>query len=110
MRLFIAVNIPEHVRNLITKKVNLIKNEVAQNLKWVKPENWHLTLKFLGEINENKVSEIKSVLSMLKHDFNSFPVRLNKIGAFPHLEHPKVLYISLGKGENEIINIYKYLD
>jgi 2'-5' RNA ligase len=61
MRTFIAIEIPKHIR----KKVdNFIADDKKRELpiKWVKFENLHITLKFLGEIDENKKEEIKLVI------------------------------------------------
>ena len=111
MRLFISINIPEHYRNLINNKISVIKNEINQELKWVKEENWHLTLKFLGEVEDKtKISRVKDILSELKDDYNSFPIRFQNISAFPDINHPKVIYVGINQDQNKLIKIHNSLD
>ncbi|MFW5720905.1 MAG: 2'-5' RNA ligase family protein [Bacteroidota bacterium] len=72
MRLFIAIDVPERSKNLIEKKVNLIKKEIDQDVKWVTKHNWHITLKFLGDVDKNKVSAIEKTLVSVKNNFKNF--------------------------------------
>jgi 2'-5' RNA ligase len=52
MRLFIAVDINNRSKKFIKKKLKILKSELNADFKWVKKENWHLTLKFIGEASE----------------------------------------------------------
>ncbi|GAJ24122.1 unnamed protein product, partial [marine sediment metagenome] len=61
MRTFLAVEIPGHIRKKITNFIEKEKNK-GLPIKWVKFENLHITLKFLGEIDENKKQEIIPVI------------------------------------------------
>ncbi|MFW6281595.1 MAG: RNA 2',3'-cyclic phosphodiesterase [bacterium] len=110
MRTFIAINIPERSKDLIENKINLIKQEVKQDIKWVKKENWHITLKFLGEIRKNKVNNIKQRLSLLKFNNYKFPIKFQGINAFPDLNHPKVLFVKINQGYNCLTEIYQKIE
>ncbi len=110
MRLFIAVNIPKRSKKLIKNKVEMIKPEITENIKWVKSKNWHLTLKFLGEVEKKKISDIKKTLNLLEDRFNSFSLNFKGIGAFPHLNQPQVVFIQVEKGKEKLIELHKKVD
>ena len=57
MRTFIAIEVPKEIKNTVEIYVNPLKKEKAK-ISWVKPENIHITLKFLGEVTEDKIPEI----------------------------------------------------
>ncbi len=101
MRTFIAIEIPEGIR----KKVDgLIKSFSEKNLpiKWVKFENLHITLKFLGEIKEEKLSDIHTVLKNIAEKHPAFELNLESLGCFPNKKNPRVLWIGVNQGKKLI--------
>lgn len=104
MRTFLAVPIPEEVRKAASA---LINNLQGGNFKIVKPENYHLTLKFLGERTDEEVNAIKEALTPTT---NAFTAALSGLGAFPSLQHIKVIWVGLGQGKQEYINLFKEAD
>lgn len=106
MRIFTAVEIPEKAKLSI---YNLIKNiKTEANIKWVKKDNFHITLKFLGEVKS--LSSLKNILKESVNDFEPFNISLSGLEAFPSKSRVKVLWIGLDKGENELKNIYKNIE
>lgn len=95
-RCFIALDLSKAVINEIRgiqKKIE--KENIKKNLfmgKFTKPENLHLTLKFLGEINEEKISKVKEKLDEIK--FKSFDSEISKIGVFSK-KFIKIIWIKL---------------
>ncbi len=110
MRLFIAVNLSESCRQLLQNKVNKIKKAVSEDVKWVKPQNWHLTLKFLGEVNKTKLPDIKEVIKKTGTKYENFPVKFRGIGAFPEIGYPRVFFIKIADGQAPLININENLE
>ena len=110
MRLFTAINLSDRSRQLLLDKVNILKNNIEQDLKWVDPENWHVTLKFLGDTKKEKAEKVKEDITQIASFNKSFPVILNKVGAFPHLNHPKVLYVGVNEGFAELTQIQEKLE
>ncbi len=90
MRLFIAVPIPEDLRQSAAAFAKTLPQDAV---RLVKPENMHLTLKFLGEIDESKLSNVISALSGIS--FVCFVCTFKGIGAFPDEAHPKVVWIGV---------------
>lgn len=79
-RCFISIDLPRIAINEIKKIQEIIRNKNIFIGKFTEPENLHLTLKFLGEIDENKIEEVKKILNEVV--FDSFSAELGKIGVF----------------------------
>ncbi|MCK5149756.1 RNA 2',3'-cyclic phosphodiesterase [Candidatus Pacearchaeota archaeon] len=93
MRVFIAIDLPEHVKAKIFHEFENLRTKNLFNGKFVEKDNLHLTLKFLGEINEEKIEEIKSKLKELK--FEKFDCEIGKTGFFHDKNHIKVIWVEL---------------
>ncbi len=97
MRTFISITIPENVVNTI----NNIQNQLPKdNCKLNIAKNHHLTLKFLGEVDENKIELIKKELESIK--FSKFKLELDKIGYFPTKDYIRVVWV--GFKDNKDVN------
>jgi len=100
MRTFIAIDISDEIRDALRQIQSHLKYAGA-DVKWVEPQNIHLTLKFLGEIDEKKAEEVKSVLDAIGKGFGAFDITIKDIGAFPKIEFPRVVWVGLDKGAEE---------
>jgi 2'-5' RNA ligase len=106
MRLFIAIEVSEEIKEELTKIQSGIENDLVK-AKWVNQNQMHLTLKFLGEVNEERVEIIKEKLSEIKT--KPFFVVLDKIGFFPSEDYIRVVWIGL-KPINKIVELQKKID
>lgn len=97
MRLFIAIELSDEIRDTLSQIQSHLKYAGA-DVKWVEKDNIHLTLKFLGEVDEKKAEEIKSVLCEIAKTTKPFETTLKDIGAFPKIESPRVIWAGLDKG------------
>ncbi len=104
MRTFIAVEIPEKERKPIW---TLITEQKKKNLpiKWVEFQNLHITLKFLGEIDEKKLERMIPLLSTISGKTKSFKMSLENIGCFPGIRNPRVLWVGVIQGSDELIKL-----
>lgn len=95
MRAFIGVPIDPHViENIIRFQSELGKD--LSDIRWVPRENLHLTLKFLGSIDEKKLEPLNQSLRACLADTPRFPVRTRGIGVFPDdIRRPRVLWVGL---------------
>jgi 2'-5' RNA ligase len=109
MRAFIAIELPEEIRVALSQLQEQLKKAGA-DVKWVKPQNIHLTLKFLGEIDAASSSKISRILQDITRDKNSFQLRISSIGAFPKINSPRVLWLGIDKGDSESKKIVKELE
>lgn len=97
-RLFIAIELPDELKQ---KLGSLEKSFEFSQARWVKPENLHLTLKFLGQVKEEKVNSIASALKGLTADFSAFTLQTGEIGAFPSFKRARVIWIDIKSGREE---------
>ncbi len=93
MRLFIAINFPEEIETVISKQVEELKIQFPR-ISWVKAENLHLTLKFLGYVKEEKLEEIKKGIEEVSRDFQPFELTILRMGYF-HRE-PFIIQLNIG--------------
>jgi RNA 2',3'-cyclic 3'-phosphodiesterase len=98
VRLFIAIEIPENIR---TAFASLLRDfpALAPQLKWVRPENLHVTLKFLGETDPSKLGTLQNMLSGVR---SSEPVNLEfrGLGFFPNEKRPRVFWAGMEASAN----------
>lgn len=98
MRLFVALDIPEDVRAALREFVQPLRAKWPR-IRWTRPEGQHVTLKFLGEVGEERLEAIVSLLAPLR---SSEPVTMNfhGIGFFPQPRHPRVLWVGVEGSAN----------
>ena len=109
MRTFIAIDVSQEIKEVLGAIESHLKYAGA-DVKWVKPEIVHLTLKFLGEITEQKVEEVKAALDAVARIAKPFDLTIKDIGAFPNIEHPRVIWVGLDKGASETVSIASRVD
>ena len=93
MRTFIAI--PLH--NEAKKELSLLQGRLKKSnadAKWVKPENIHLTLQFLGKVEESKLPQIKTGLAQAVKKHRQFDLYLKKLSALPTLAYPRIIIVS----------------
>jgi len=98
-RCFISINLPENVRREIVKIQKQLEKENLFVGKFIEPENLHLTLKFLGEIDEDKIEKIRRILrEEIRFDL-FFEAELKHVGFFDNQKYG-VVWIHLSNCEN----------
>lgn len=97
MRTFIALELSQESKESLGRVIEDVRPELGR-LSWVKPENLHLTLKFLGEVAEERLEGIKDVLSRIAGEHSHFSYRIVGLGCFPNARRPRVLWAGM-KGE-----------
>ncbi|NON62171.1 MULTISPECIES: RNA 2',3'-cyclic phosphodiesterase [Acidianus] len=100
MRLFIAIKVNPFQKILdLTNNINLS----GADIKPVEPDNIHITLAFLGEVNEYRIKDVNEALSLLK--FKRFKITLSDTGAFPNNIKPRVVWVGIKEGFQELKNL-----
>lgn len=108
MRTFIALEIPDNVKEKIFLSLNEERKK-WRGVKWVEKENLHITLKFLGEVKEEKIPLISKVLDEVSERFKSFRLSLNVLGAFPTLKNPRIFWIGISP-EEKVKEIFEFIE
>ena len=96
MRLFIALDIPQNVRERISAYVERVR-PLCPDARWVRVEGVHITLKFIGEIQDARVPEVSKTLAGIKA--RPFDVKFDNVGFFPSPKSPRVFWIGVHAGE-----------
>ncbi|MGE0824109.1 MAG: RNA 2',3'-cyclic phosphodiesterase [Candidatus Binatia bacterium] len=94
IRAFVAVNLAPVISEEIAK-IQFALKAAQGDIRWVRIEGLHLTLKFLGDITREQVAPILTALREALHDRSPFPVWAQGLGAFPNVQRPKVLWAGL---------------
>lgn len=101
VRLFIAVSIPDHIRAPLDAAVAPLRTSLPQ-VRWVRPELWHLTLVFLGDRPLAKVEQIRDLVGQASGGITPVTVGIRGIGAFPDMRRPRVLWAGVEPGAEEL--------
>jgi len=109
MRTFIAIELSDEIREALAQIQSHLKYSSA-DVKWVEKNNIHLTLKFLGEIDEKKCEKVKTALDEVAKDVKQFEISLKDIGAFPSIGSPRVIWVGLDKGAKESTELARKID
>ncbi len=108
IRCFIAVKVPDIIcRNIYNLQQQLMESSV--NVRWVHPQNFHLTLRFLGNIDDEQKQEIIEALKILEN-FKPFALNFAGVGGFPHEGKLRVIWVGVGRGHNELISIHRAIE
>ena len=97
MRTFLAIEVPENVRKVI-HDLTQVEAKKELPIKWVAFENLHITLKFLGEIDEDKRVEIKPAIVEVGQRHSPFNLELEGLGCFPNPRNPRVIWVGVKQG------------
>lgn len=109
MRTFIAIELPAEIRDSLARIEERLKATQA-DVKWVEPKNIHLTLKFLGEIDEKQHERINLILDEVAGESSSYKILVSSIGAFPKLDSPRVIWVGADAGDKETKVLAKELE
>lgn len=109
MRTFIAIELSDEIKESLAQVQSHLKYAGA-DVKWVAPENIHLTLKFLGEITEERCGKVKTALDVIAKSTKPFELSIKDIGAFPKIDYPRVIWVGLDKGAKESTELAAKVD
>ena len=108
VRLFIAVNVPEEFRNKVGEIVQRLSQSARRDkaeIKWVKPERFHFTLKFLGECLEEQLPQLTSALDAAIQGIRPFSIQLGGVSCFPEHGPLRIIWLGVREGETELAGL-----
>jgi RNA 2',3'-cyclic 3'-phosphodiesterase len=95
-RLFVAISPPDEVKEEIEKVQREMRKELPGNfMRWTKREQFHLTLKFLGNVAEARVAELSEALREACQPFKALRLRAQGVGIFPDMGFPRVVWVGV---------------
>ena len=98
IRAFVAVDLEPQTVQKIAEAIAQLRPRMP-GIRWLPPANFHLTLKFLGDVDEAKVAPIAAALERELYPFSCFTINAKGLGVFPDLKRPRILWVGLVGGE-----------
>jgi len=109
VRSFVAIECPEGIK----KEIQKIQQELravmedsfrtnVRGVSWVHPDGFHLTLKFLGPVTEDRLPKITEAVGRVAASFSPFTVSVEGVGVFPNTRVPRVIWIG-AKAEGDVL-------
>lgn len=110
IRSFIAIELPEEVREGLARLRKELERDEHKFVKWVAPGGIHLTLKFLGNIPSKRVTEITEAIEEAAQEISPFHLEISGLGAFPSLKHTRVLWVGIGGEVDKLSRLQQNID
>jgi 2'-5' RNA ligase len=110
IRTFICIELPTSLKTRLEKLTVELQKQSTTKVSWVKPTNMHLTLRFLGDITEDKILDIKACVEQACLAVKSFNLTVSELGAFPSLRRPRVFWVGIKDPSVQLIPIQKKLE
>ena len=103
MRLFVAVNLPSEIRERLAAVQDRLRRAQA-DVSWVRAENIHVTLKFLGETEAKRLERIRPALAEVARAGVPFPIEVSGVGSFGG-RIPRVVWVGVGEGAEPLTQL-----
>jgi RNA 2',3'-cyclic 3'-phosphodiesterase len=111
LRLFVAIALPETVREEMIRVQRelqpLVPREVA---RWTRPDQWHLTLRFLGNVAADGVEDLKQSVGAVCRNVPPLFLCAQGVGFFPNPHSPRVIWVGIGDGEGQLVDLQKRIE
>lgn len=104
MRLFVALNLPDHVRESLAEHI-APRRQVPEGPRWSDPEHWHITLGFMPSVEDWRLDGLLERLSDVAERHHPVDLALRGAGAFPGPEDAKVLWVGVHDGVEELAHL-----
>ena len=102
-RLVIAISVSDEYKTRLDAIAATLGGRLQSRVRWTRPDNWHVTLHFLGQVEDDKVNPIRYALRQI--EFPVFSMRADGIGAVPNVCHPRVIWVDMEEGSEACIEL-----
>lgn len=106
MRLFVAIDLDPEVRERVARFIEGVQN-LASDVRWMSPEAWHITLKFIGEVSAENVERVKTQLARI--DAGPISIHFRGTGFFPTARSARVFWAGV-QGDSNLIALEETVD
>ncbi len=111
VRCFIAISLPEDIVKRLAQQIASIKEVVPHGvIRWVREDNIHLTLKFLGNVPSNELTEITNSIQRSADRHAAFVFEIVSFGCFPKLNSPHTLWIGIREPSGVLLSLQSDLE
>jgi 2'-5' RNA ligase len=109
LRTFIAVDVGKAIRDRAVALQEKLAR-ASEGVKWVEPANLHVTLLFLGEVDNREVADVCRVVAEHTQKQGAFAMSVEGAGSFPSTRRPRILWIGVGQGTPELCTLHDSLE
>ena len=109
IRTFICIELPQTLQVLLAKFQDSLKRPGA-DVSWVKPSNIHFTLKFLGEVPEQKLPMICETVERAAHTVPALEIQVKGTGCFPSTRNPRVIWVGIQPVPSQLQELYELIE
>jgi 2'-5' RNA ligase len=109
LRLFVAVDVPDDVRDALAAAVAPLREQIV-GARWTPPENWHMTLKFLGSAPPGSLDRVVNAVREAADEHRAFRARLGGLGAFPSPQRARVVWAGVEDRGGELGALARSVD
>lgn len=109
LRTFVAFDVPPDVRDRTAKIVTTLSQE-TESIRWVNIDNLHVTLKFIGDVEDREIYSICKAVQMAVNGVNHFSLPCRGIGAFPSVDRPRTIWAGIDDTECRLTSLFARLE
>jgi len=110
-RVFCAIELPDQVRARLQEHIQQLRKDVPEvAASWSRVENIHLTLKFFGNVELDKIPAISTAASRMVKEFSPFEINIGNTGVFPRASRAQVLWIGVSDPSGKLLGLQKRLE
>jgi RNA 2',3'-cyclic 3'-phosphodiesterase len=110
-RLFVAITVPGAVRNEMVRVQRELQPLAPRGVvRWTKPEQFHLTLRFLGDVASNDVADLREAIRLVCSDKPVLHLYARGVGFFPNARSPRVIWVGAGDAANHLLELQKEIE
>lgn len=110
IRAFVAIELDNELVDTLGRIQQYLINVLAVNVRWVRPEGIHLTVKFLGDLKTDELVRTEEALAGICSQTRPFGISLGAVGGFPTLIRPRVLWVGIGGNTSAIRTFHRRVD
>jgi len=105
----VAILLEDAVRGELAAAIERLR-PVSRDVGWVNPGNLHLTVKFLGNVVQDRIDAIVSALTGAVEGLGAFDAAIRGLGAFPSLTRPRVIWAGVAEGAGAMVEVARRVD
>ena len=109
IRTFVAVDLGKAIRDRAVALQHALAR-TGTEVKWVEPENLHLTLLFLGEVEDREIPQVCRIISEETGKHAPFPLSVESVGCFPNPRRPRIVWVGVGEGTQPLCTLHDKLE
>src|ERR1700722_16757119 len=109
IRTFIALPLDARVR----RRIRALQAEFAEadaEVKWTDPDNLHVTMVFLGEVDARDLVGVCKAVRNIAENRGAFPLEIAGVGCFPNARRPRTIWVGVGEGRDDVIPLHRELE